>query len=328
MMMRFGIAFLRFGVALIGLLLLVWHLLRWWTGDQHHLVRLLDYVAPWLLLFLLPAFVVTLLIGRRYEKLLIALPTLLIGIPLLPQFLPRPEAEPAVGLQLKVMSYSVCSANRNTPAVIENIRQVQPDLLLLQEITPEVASTLRRELRTLYPARPFYLAYESETRQAIVSRYRLSPLGAASEQDRTQKVRMRTPEGPITVWNVHASQPRFWEQHSQELLTLAEAIPQVGGPLIVGGDFNTTDRTEQYRRVAQSLHDVHWEAGWGFGFTFPAVDPDLECQTDIAIPFIGPFIRIDHIFYNDHFFSHQTSTLPSSGGSDHLPIVAELSLRR
>jgi endonuclease/exonuclease/phosphatase (EEP) superfamily protein YafD len=39
-------------------------------------------------------------------------------------------------------------------------------------------------------------------------------------------------------------------------------------------------------------------------------------------------VRIDHIFYSDHFFAHTAGTLPTSGGSDHLPVVAELSLVR
>jgi endonuclease/exonuclease/phosphatase (EEP) superfamily protein YafD len=37
-----------------------------------------------------------------------------------------------------------------------------------------------------------------------------------------------------------------------------------------------------------------------------------------------PAIRIDHIFYSDHFFASGAYTVDNSGGSDHFPVIAEL----
>jgi endonuclease/exonuclease/phosphatase family metal-dependent hydrolase len=37
-------------------------------------------------------------------------------------------------------------------------------------------------------------------------------------------------------------------------------------------------------------------------------------------------VRIDHIFVTDHFFVHRAATVATAGGSDHRPVIAELSL--
>ena len=100
---------------------------------------------------------------------------------------------------------------------------------------------------------------------------------------------------------------------------LVNDIAASTAPLIVGGDFNTTEQSENYRLINQYLANAHWEAGWGFGFSFPAHNPHYN-----HIPVITPMVRIDHIFYSNHFFARSAQTLATSGGSDHLPVTAEL----
>jgi endonuclease/exonuclease/phosphatase (EEP) superfamily protein YafD len=73
--------------------------------------------------------------------------------------------------------------------------------------------------------------------------------------------------------------------------------------------------------IDQYLDNAHWEAGWGFGFSFPSSDRPLRGRFQIP-----SLVRIDHIFYSDHFYVLNARTLPTAGGSDHLPVVAELSL--
>jgi len=102
---------------------------------------------------------------------------------------------------------------------------------------------------------------------------------------------------------------------------LAKDIETTDYPLIVLGDFNATDQSTTYKTINRYLHNAHWDAGWGFGFTFPApphVPPEWPFET-------GVIYRIDHIFYSDHFTAHDAQTLTTSAGSDHLPVTAILS---
>lgn len=309
------------GLWLFALGLLGWYLLRWWPGDQLYPVRFINYFTPWLLLGLLPG-LATALLARRYRlAIAIALPTLLISLTYAPLFLPRPQVALAADAPLKVMSYNVWARNQKLDEAVAIIQQEQPDILLLQEAYWPLGQNLSNELADLYPNGQTYVAYEPDMGQLIISRYPLTPIEASFEKGRAQKVWAATPGGTIAVWNVHTYQPMTWRKQYRQIKSLADDVSHTEIPLILGGDFNTTEQAENYRLINQHLSNAHWEAGWGFGFTFPAHNPRYK-----RIPVLTPMVRIDHIFYSNHFFARSAQTLATSGGSDHLPVMAELSL--
>jgi len=94
-------------------------------------------------------------------------------------------------------------------------------------------------------------------------------------------------------------------------------------PLILGGDFNTSVQSQTYRLVNQYLNNAQWEAGCGFGFTYPS--QAFRWKGIAPMPAI---IRIDHIFYRNHFIARGARTLNESGGLYHLPVVADFIINR
>lgn len=308
---------------IFGLGVTMWYTLRWWPGDRFMPVRLVNYFMPWLLVGLLPGLGLAGLARRKWIALALALPSLIIGLTFAPLFLPRPAEVLAANTSFKVMSYNVWYHNRQAAEAARLIRQEQPDILLLQELTPAMLQALTTQLADLYPDSQLYSAYEPEALQGIISRFPLTPVELAYAKGRTQKVIAATPVGPVAVWNIHTNTPFRWSRQYQQISSLVEDIAANTGPLIVGGDFNTTDQSEVYQLVGQYLHNAHWEAGWGFGFSFPADKPRFE-----RVPILTPVIRIDHIFYSSHFSARSARTLEESGGSDHLPVTAELLLAK
>lgn len=308
------------GLWLFALGLLLWYPLRWWPGDSFWPVRFTNYFMPWLLLGLIPGLGLAAVAGRRWLAVALALPTLFIGLAFAPLFLPKPNTALAGQEAFKVMSYNIWGWNQEPEAMVKLIRREQPDILLLQEVTPRLARILSSELTDLYPDGQLHIAYESNIGQAILSRYPLTPVEGSFKKGRIQKVLVDTPDGVIAVWNTHPIHPVPWSQQYRQISALVEDIAATDQPLIVGGDFNTTDQSETYRLIDQYLHNAHWEAGWGFGFSFPSTDRPLRGK--LPLPAL---VRIDHIFYSDHFFAHSARTLSDAGGSDHLPVVAELS---
>jgi vancomycin resistance protein VanJ len=315
--------FFWLGWGLFGLGLATWFGLRWWPGDRFLPVRLLNYFMPWLLLGLLPGLSLAGLARHKWVVLTLAVPTIFIGLTFAPLFLPRPGEVLAATISFKVMSYNIWYRNDKVSEAVHLIRQEQPDILLLQELSPRMARALIKELADLYPGGQLYWAYESRGYQGIISRFPLTPVELAYDKGRTQKVIVTTPAGPIAVWNVHPNTPLPWSRQYRQISALVQDIATTDGPLIVGGDFNTTDQSETYRLVNQYLYNAHWEAGWGFGFSFPANEPRFK-----DVPILTPVIRIDHIFYSSHFLARSARTLSNSGGSDHFPVTAELSLVR
>jgi endonuclease/exonuclease/phosphatase (EEP) superfamily protein YafD len=305
-----------------SLSLLLWYPLRWWPGDRLWPLQFLNYFMPWLLAGLIPALVVAGLARRKWLAAFLAVPTLLISFTYAPLFLPRPSYALADHSPLTVMSYNIWGHNRNMNAVVSLIQQKQPDLVLLQEAGPYQVIMLKKRLADIYPEGQAYFNYEPGMRQAIISRFPMTPLPGDYSQGRAQKAIVETPAGPVTVWNIHFVQPQDWSRHRRESLNLSKAVAAVETPLIVGGDFNTTDQAEAYQWINRHLANAHWEAGWGFGFSFPS--PRRTRVKEIPIPM--PMIRIDHIFYSPHFLARQAYTVSASGGSDHFPVIAELSL--
>jgi vancomycin resistance protein VanJ len=307
------------GLWLFALALVIWYPMRWWPGDRFWPVRLTNYFMPWLLVGLIPALMAAAVARRRWLATTLAIPAILIALTFAPLFLPRPSPALANSDSFTVMSYNIWGWNEDIEAITEVVRQEQPDFLLLQEVHPHMASLLDDALADLYPESELHLAYESRIGQAILSRYPLTSVEATVEKGRTQKVIADTPYGSIAVWNVHPYQPLPWYSQYQQISTLTVDIAAADYPLIVGGDFNTTDQSETYRMIDQYLDNAHWEAGWGFGFSFPASTRRLK-----GIVPVPSLVRIDHIFYSDHFFARDARTLLNSGGSDHLPVVTTL----
>jgi endonuclease/exonuclease/phosphatase (EEP) superfamily protein YafD len=310
-------------VWLMGLGLILIYPLRWFSGDSLKPVRMISYITPWLLVISLPFLIIAGMSRRKWLSAILATATLANILSFAPLFLPRHSAlASADDFSLKIMSYNMHGIPK-VDGVLEVIRQEKPDILLIQECSPALAAPSFHGLDDLYPA-----SYVDQKGfgQAILSRYPLKQMGAESDTGRTLKVLIQTPVGPIAVWNTHPIPPFLVppQKYDAQISALAAEISKATGPLIVGGDFNATDQTEAYRKIHRDLEDAYREAGKGFGFTYPAPPytfMDMHLQT-------GPLWRIDHIFHSSHFIATSARTLTSAGGSDHFPIVVELSMAK
>lgn len=310
------------GVWTFGLGLFFVGALRWWSGDQLALVRFCNYMMPWLLMALLAGIGLSLLTNRRHLILLLAVPSLFMLITYAPLFMPRLDRSNG-GFQIKVMSYNVWRENSNISGIAEVIRNQKPDLVLLQEIHRDKLRALTAELDALYLYKP-YVAFEERKLQAVISRFPLQRLDAGNGKGQAQKAIVSTPMGPITILNVHPYRNSGWQRRHKQMITLiADDIVGDSNPLILGGDFNTTDQSQTFQLFGPVLKNSHWQAGWGFGFTYPTSLVDFFGKFPLP-----PLIRIDHIFHSKHFITQEASTLNDSGGSDHFPIIAVLILKR
>jgi endonuclease/exonuclease/phosphatase (EEP) superfamily protein YafD len=320
-LLKVAINFFWLGLWLFGLGLLLWYPMRWQPGDRFFPVQLLNYMMPWLLVGLIPGLTMAGLARRRRLAVALAIPTLLISFHLAPLFLPRPHLALANTTSIKVISFNMWGRNHNIEAIAELIHQEQPDLVLLQEFNWTTYKQLKARLNELYPDQ-WHIQPESSLRQGIISRFPLTPLPGSYDQGRIQKAIIHTPAGPIMVWNAHPYQPYYWSDHYDQITNLVEAMTEIKMPFILAGDFNTTDQSETYRLINRQLANAHWESGWGFGFSFPS--SAAKIYKGYPMPF--PLVRIDHIFYSSHFDAKSAGTLDTFVGSDHFPIVAELSL--
>ena len=257
-----------------------------------------------------------------------------------PALLPRTPPTEASSPSLKILTYNVRSPNGDPEPLLEIVRAERPDVIVLQELTPRYSERLRARLGDEYP---FYMVAGIESANDGGGVYSRLPIldhvafRLTDEGNVLQRVRLRTATGDLWLVNVHLISPRVEarrlrgrlpipldfqdELRDQELELLAAEVRKLDGPFVLAGDFNSAAGSRPSRQFPASWRDAYREAGEGFGHTFPA---GLNLWRErLSIPF--PLVRIDYVLTSAELTPRYAST-PRIAGSDHLPVLAELTL--
>lgn len=290
-------------------------------------VRLMNYAMPWLLVVMIPAIVAAGITNRKLLTIVLLLPTLYYLAIYAPLFFTKNQYLKNEKFTLKVMTYNVWSRSSGISSAAALIKKVKPDILLLQELRPDKAKMLSAELKNIFQIDDDHFLYDNNLFLGTFSRFPLHK-ATLSVNAPVLKSLAQTPSGAVNIYNAHflrtvLRRRNQWERRHQQILSLmTNEITKTEGPLILGGDFNLTDQTETYRILQAGLKDAHRQAGWGFGFTFPSRSRIIKHM--VALP---PMLRIDYLFYNKSLQAINSNTLYTSGGSDHMPLVAEFMIK-
>jgi vancomycin resistance protein VanJ len=303
--------------------MILWNVFRIWPGERLWAVALVNYFTPWFGLMLIPLIILTMITGERVLGWTLLLAFILIAVRFIPNFTPH-LARNNPDHSLKVVSFNVFQRNTDVGALIEIILDQDPDIVALQELTPEVSSQMALILDDFYPYHTLDL-HANMMGQGLLSRFPINQISDLPDYN-YQSVQVESPEGSIRIFNIHSPTlfPSTWKKDWQIQRSFFESlqtdIAATEGPLLVMGDFNTTPQSENYAFLARNLSDTFIESGWGFGFSYPA-----KPKFGISLPI--PLVRIDYIFIDPHFRSYETRVLSESGGSDHRPVFTHLELK-
>jgi vancomycin resistance protein VanJ len=244
-------------------------------------------------------------------------------------WLPRTPTALAGRPSLAVMSYNTLGSNEDTTAILATIRAAGADLVLIQELNPSTAVLFERELAAEYP----YQVPDPRVGvdgMGAISRY---PLRATGETlplrwiGEPQVLALDFAGRPVTVLNVHTLSGIYVREREAQARAISAFVEAHPGPLVVGGDFNTTDLSVAYRLVTERLHDAWRGAGWGLGATWPGADPHGGTPLRVAgLPVPRWLIRIDYVFHSPHWTATAARLGAWDGTSDHRPVIAELAL--
>lgn len=247
---------------------------------------------------------------------------------------------------LRVMTYNMLRHNEDGAAVVAAIHASDADVVAIQELNVPVAGAIAQDLNDQYP----YQLLEPGIDRAgmgIVSRYPLTNTDAQMPGgwiSPPQVVQVALPDAPpVTLFNVHLSStslgyggnlrlnPDQIEQsvraREQQVRTLLATVKQQTTPVIVMGDFNTTELSYAYQMMRDELHDAWRVAGYGTGHTFPgATTPGGSRPRLLGIPVPGWLVRIDYVFYSGEWQARRAVHGPWDGQSDHRPVLVDLAL--
>ncbi|MDQ4075612.1 MAG: endonuclease/exonuclease/phosphatase family protein [Chloroflexota bacterium] len=329
-MLRVTKGLVTVAVILYSIPLTGWLLFRYWKGEAWPMVGFLNAVGIWWfapLVILLP---VALLVRARQASLMSGI-ILLVGVSFFgAEFTPaRARAEVGETPRLQVLTFNVLVSNRAFDEVVETIQTYQPDVIAVQELSPEMADALSASLRSSHPYQLLH-PWRDPSGIGLLSRYPLEegPTFSSRFWNNWGQAAIVNVEGhPVYLINVHLwpigtlDREQFSRalllQHSQvrELLT---AVEEVDLPLLVVGDFNASPTNETYAMLSKYLDDVWRKVGMGPGFTFPSPAATFGWEY--------PFLRIDYIWMRGAISPLSIRVLRSVTGSDHLPLLAEFAV--
>jgi endonuclease/exonuclease/phosphatase family metal-dependent hydrolase len=254
---------------------------------------------------------------------------------------PSPSGTGA-GADLRVMTWNVLTARFDPPDWVGTIAAWRPAVVGLQEICAEEAVALADLLRTEHglpyvavpgPVRPtpaedadpVNAALRRPCHDGAVVSYGLAvltllPVTAAStelyppdhrdEQRGYQRVTLRAPDGPLTVFNTHVGLAGVQASQIRDLAGRAVREP---GPTVVLGDLNVSQ--ERDPAALAPLRDG-----------FAEIDPQRRLRTspnDPDDPDAAPVDEIDHVFVRGLVVVEPTAA-PWTPSSDHRPLIGTL----
>ncbi|HET6630838.1 MAG TPA: endonuclease/exonuclease/phosphatase family protein [Woeseiaceae bacterium] len=238
--------------------------------------------------------------------------------PLMPFLLAGPASAEAAGHPLRLMAANVHYRNFDYAALLEEVRRQHPDVLGLMEVDQEWLdglSALESEFRWTV-LRPL----EGPYGLALYSKLPFQRLpGSPYIEDGFQTavaVELATGEAPITLVLAHVrapASPAKAELRNTQFVALGKMLAaDDNAAKILMGDLNTTPWSPYYRQLASATDMRNAALGRGYLPTWPAGFSLLK-------------IPIDHCLVSDALRVSNFRT-GADVGSDHLPIVVDLSI--
>lgn len=341
-MMKRGEQIATGAIWLYAALTATWLLLRLLLGDSVWWLALLNAFAPFFFVPLAILLPLARLIQKRAYWIVATIPTVIFLLLYGGQFLPRPNHFTEQEETFSMMSFNVWgwSQSQETARVIRD--EGLPDVVLLQELGPQMAKTVLAEVGDVYPYR-LLEPQEGYRGMGILSRHPLRKINAeelttsswwriqiaeVTFDDQSFVLYHCHPEGTNLLYLLEANLPipdevqAGFDARERMMHALKADIEKRGQPAIVAGDFNTTDQSEAYRILTEDLQEVHRAVGWGFGHTFPAYAGSFR-----GIPILPRQMRLDMVCYTSELMALSSRVGTAHGESDHLPVIVEMGWR-
>lgn len=222
---------------------------------------------------------------------------------------------------LRVLTANMKLGAGDPAALADLAAEKDADVLSVQELTPELARRLRRELGPRLPHR-VYVPLPGSAGSGLYSE--LEPIGPSAPElpggFPMARAFFEVERGPrIEIFDVHTAPPttsRSTDIWADDL----RALPSAGSGhtlQILAGDFNATlDHAELRNLIGRGYVDAADASGAGLIPTWPE-------QRDT----IPPFVTIDHVLADERIGVGEVS-VHEIPGSDHRAVFAELLLAR
>lgn len=229
----------------------------------------------------------------------------------IPGLTDRP-VEPVAGEGVVLSTGNLLVDNPTPERFMAAILESKPDVILLQELTPEAWRSISEAADYPYQVMD---PQDTGLGSAILSRLPMrNPSVIDRHITRWTTADVQWPNGEwVTIVNVHTTSPldsTSIDRWESELDLLAQWVDGTDGPLILAGDFNATVHHDEFQALLDGgMVDSHQEAGSGLGRTW-----SLR-----GVPLLG----LDHVLVSDGLAVSRAWS-DKGPGSDHRITSASL----
>lgn len=220
--------------------------------------------------------------------------------------------------RLKVLTMNVESINnRDDKALLNCIRGLEPDVVAIQELGFSGAEYLQANL----PAYKYRKMLPDSGFEGIglMSKLPIRNVDVKSIGINFPTIicSIDTACGAVTFINGHPYAPvtaTCWREQLKWGTAMVEVCRSSRDPVIIAGDLNATYWSWPFRRLVEQANLRDTSSGYGIQPTWP---------TNVHVP----GITLDHVLCSPQFTVLQHAPGPFTG-SDHLPVLVEMKLRR
>ena len=220
---------------------------------------------------------------------------------------------------VRLLLMNVLSSNENIEAVVAEIHRYQPDILVLEEITPRWFAALSGQL-TDYPYQ-LHAVREDNFGIWLLSKFPVSdeeiiPWGSARLPSATFRFRVGDQLARVVALHpMSPGDPQGVRWRNEQLRQIAARFQPTDDPLLVVGDLNTTSFAPIFQEFEQVLQLTDSRRGFGLQCSWP------------ALSFNPLMITMDHCLMSADWAVTRRE-VGDDVGSDHLPVYVELKLLR
>ena len=230
-----------------------------------------------------------------------------------------PAAHDVETTPVRLMLANLSYPNRDHDAFVAAVRRERPDALVLQELTERWWAGVA-ELADEYPYH-YALPRKGGSGIGILSRHPLEHAEVLGFDNSLQPgivARLDVGGTPLTVLAIHPPTPlraAKLEFRNRQLVESAAIMRETEGAKVLIGDLNTSPWSPYFLDLVRESGLRDARAGSGVWPTWPApLPPFMKIPIDHCL--VGEGVRVDRIRAGEWL------------GSDHLPLVVDLSIPR
>src|SRR6056297_223790 len=240
-----------------------------------------------------------------------------------PWLLESPATPPGNdGRHLRLMVLNVRESNEQFEPILELLRRVRPDLVVLNEVDPEWLAQIRN-LNTGYEI--FDTPAQGKFGTLLMSRHPIKSVEIETFTGRWSPsivARFDVDGQPAVLIATHPPAPvdsKTWENRNEHLQELARYVDELTDPVLVAGDLNTTMWSPYFDDLLEQTTLYETRRSYGIHPTFPASRWGLDLPWPLQVP-------LDHVLASEEWAVLGCKNGPNVG-PDHLPLIVDVELR-